>query len=202
MFDIGFIELVICAVIALLVLGPERLPAAARTAGRWVGGARRMVTQFTSELDRELKADELRQELRKAGDIGLEDVEKSVRGAIDEAKQYEDMILSDRDTRKPRPAPATRRVAGDVDESPEKSSGEEPEAPPEPPQDAGHHQQDHTDGGEDDDGHQRFRDWVPPEKPGYDPHAMIRKGSHTPPSSEPNDSAEPETPKDKPERHS
>ena len=43
MFDIGFLELLICGVIALLVLGPERLPTAARAAGRWIGGARRMV---------------------------------------------------------------------------------------------------------------------------------------------------------------
>ncbi|MEP1584548.1 MAG: Sec-independent protein translocase protein TatB, partial [Marinobacter sp.] len=50
MFDIGFVELLICGVIALLVLGPERLPTAARAAGRWIGGARRMVSQFSSEL--------------------------------------------------------------------------------------------------------------------------------------------------------
>ena len=112
MFDIGFLELLICGVIALLVLGPERLPTAARAAGRWVGGARRMVSQFTSELDRQLKADELREELRKAGDVGLDDVQKSVRGALDEAKKYEHMILPENETPKPRPAPATRRVAG------------------------------------------------------------------------------------------
>lgn len=202
MFDIGFIELVICAVIALLVLGPERLPGAARTAGRWVGGARRMVTQFTSELDRELKADELRKELRKAGDIGLEDVEKSVRGAVDEAKRYEDMILSDKDTRKPRPAPATRRVAGETKNEPDEAAPhDEPDAPAEPPQETGHEHQADGDGGEDS-SHQRFRDWEPPKKPGYDPHAMIRKGSHKDSESEANDSAEPETPQDKPERHS
>ncbi|MGO1460741.1 MAG: Sec-independent protein translocase protein TatB [Marinobacter sp.] len=96
MFDIGFIELLICGVIALLVLGPERLPTAARAAGRWVGGARRMVSQFTNELDSQLKADELRKELREAGDVGLDDVKKTVRGALDEAKQYEHMIKSDK----------------------------------------------------------------------------------------------------------
>ncbi|MBW0147588.1 Sec-independent protein translocase protein TatB [Marinobacter arenosus] len=112
MFDIGFLELLICGVIALLVLGPERLPTAARAAGRWIGGARRMVGQFTSELDRQLKAEELREELRKAGDVGLDDVQKTVRGALDEAKRYEHMILPDHEGRSSRPAPATRRVAG------------------------------------------------------------------------------------------
>ncbi|NMT62336.1 Sec-independent protein translocase protein TatB [Marinobacter orientalis] len=110
MFDIGFVELLICGVIALLVLGPERLPTAARAAGRWIGGARRMVSQFSSELDRQLKAEELREELRKAGDVGLDDVQKSVRGALDEAKKYEHMILSEEEKPAHRPAPASRRV--------------------------------------------------------------------------------------------
>lgn len=110
MFDIGFVELLICGVIALIVLGPERLPTAARAAGRWVGSARRMISQFSSELDSQLKADELRKELREAGDIGLEDVQKSVRGALDEAKKYEHMVLPDDETPKHRPAPATRRM--------------------------------------------------------------------------------------------
>ncbi len=126
MFDIGFIELLICGIIALLVLGPERLPTAARAAGRWIGGARRMVGQFTSELDRQLKAEELREELRKAGDVGLDDMEKTVRGALDEAKKYEHMILPDSETRKPRPAPATRRVAEEANA--EKPATEAPAA--------------------------------------------------------------------------
>ncbi|MEP1215379.1 MAG: Sec-independent protein translocase protein TatB [Marinobacter sp.] len=110
MFDIGFVELLICGIIALLVLGPERLPTAARAAGRWIGGARRMVSQFSSELDRQLKAEELREELRKAGDVGLGDVQKSVRGALDEAKKYEHLVLSDDEKPTHRPAPASRRV--------------------------------------------------------------------------------------------
>lgn len=110
MFDIGFVELLICGVIALIVLGPERLPTAARAAGRWIGTARRMVSQFSSELDSQLKAEELRKELREAGDIGLEDVQKSVRGALDEAKKYEHMVTQDDKAPKQRPAPATRRV--------------------------------------------------------------------------------------------
>ncbi len=109
MFDIGFVELLICGVIALIVLGPERLPTAARAAGRWIGAARRMVSQFSSELDSQLKAEELREELRKAGDVGLDDVRNSVKGALDEAKKYEHMVLPDDETPKYRSAPATRR---------------------------------------------------------------------------------------------
>ncbi|MDY6815964.1 MAG: Sec-independent protein translocase protein TatB [Pseudomonadota bacterium] len=132
MFDIGFLELLICGVIALLVLGPERLPAAARAAGRWVGAARRMVGQFSSELDRQLKAEELREELRKAGDVGLDDVQKTVRGALNEAKKYEHMILSDDETRKPGPAPATRRMASEGEEPDSSGANSQNSKTPEP----------------------------------------------------------------------
>lgn len=64
MFDVGFGELVLIGIIALLVLGPERLPQAARTAGLWVGRLRATVQRFTADVDRELKAEELRQALR------------------------------------------------------------------------------------------------------------------------------------------
>ena len=67
MFDVGFWELAIIAVIALLVIGPERLPKAARTAGLWVGRARRMVTDVKSDIDREIRESDLA-ELKKAGE--------------------------------------------------------------------------------------------------------------------------------------
>lgn len=130
MFDIGFVELLICGIIALLVLGPERLPTAARAAGRWIGGARRMVSQFSAELDRQLKAEELREELRKAGDVGLDDVQKSVRGALDEAKKYEHLVLSDDEKPRHRPAPATRRAAKQA-KSAEPAEPAEPKMEPE-----------------------------------------------------------------------
>ena len=67
MFDVGFWELAIIAVIALLVIGPERLPKAARTAGLWVGRARRMVTDVKADIDREIRDSDLA-EIKKAGE--------------------------------------------------------------------------------------------------------------------------------------
>jgi len=66
-FDIGFLEIVIIASIALVVLGPERLPRAARTAGLWVGRARRMVADVKSDIDREIRESELA-DMRKLGE--------------------------------------------------------------------------------------------------------------------------------------
>jgi len=66
-FDVGFWELAIIAVIALVVIGPERLPKAARTAGLWVGRARRMVTDVKADIDREIREGDLA-ELKKAGE--------------------------------------------------------------------------------------------------------------------------------------
>ncbi len=61
MFDVSFWEISIVAIIALLVIGPERLPAVARTAGRWYGKLQRFVTTVREDIERELKASELKQ---------------------------------------------------------------------------------------------------------------------------------------------
>lgn len=64
MFDIGFSELVAVGLIALIVLGPKRLPEVARTAGRWMGQLRRFISDVKLDLDREIHSAEL-SELRK-----------------------------------------------------------------------------------------------------------------------------------------
>lgn len=65
MFDVGFSELVLMAIVALVVLGPEKLPHAARVAGAWVGRIRRTVSNMQAEIEREVSAQELRERLQK-----------------------------------------------------------------------------------------------------------------------------------------
>ncbi|MBY4678676.1 Sec-independent protein translocase protein TatB [Marinobacterium arenosum] len=60
MFDIGFAELLIVAVVALVVLGPEKLPTAARTLGLWLGRIRRTVSSIQSEITEELRIEEMK----------------------------------------------------------------------------------------------------------------------------------------------
>ena len=60
MFDIGFSEIVVIAVVALIVIGPERLPKAARTMGHLFGRLQRYVNDVKSDINREMELDELR----------------------------------------------------------------------------------------------------------------------------------------------
>ncbi len=61
MFDIGFWEISFIAIIALLVIGPERLPTVARQVGRWYGQIQRFILSVKSDIEQELKASELKQ---------------------------------------------------------------------------------------------------------------------------------------------
>ncbi len=64
MFDIGFSELLLFGVIALIVLGPEKLPQAARTAGQWYAKLRRMISTLQSEIESELDLAETRKQMQ------------------------------------------------------------------------------------------------------------------------------------------
>lgn len=70
MFDIGFWELLLIAIVALIVVGPERLPKLVRVTGLWVGKANASLQAVRSEISRELRAEELKQTLNKP----LEDI--------------------------------------------------------------------------------------------------------------------------------
>ncbi len=87
MFDVGFGELLLIAVVALLVLGPERLPGAARTAGRVIGKLRRSWTDVRDEVARELEAEDLKRRMNEAvmqGRHAAEDLDQGVRRQVDE----------------------------------------------------------------------------------------------------------------------
>ena len=60
MFDVGFSELILLAIVALVVLGPEKLPHAARMAGAWLGRIKRTMTNIQMEIEKEVSAQEMR----------------------------------------------------------------------------------------------------------------------------------------------
>lgn len=62
MFEVGFSELLVVGLVALLVIGPEKLPAVARFAGYWLGKSRRTVAALKAEMQLELRTEELRQQ--------------------------------------------------------------------------------------------------------------------------------------------
>ena len=61
MFDMGFTEMMLIGIVALIVIGPERLPGVARTAGKYFGRLKRFMTSVKADVEQELRADELRQ---------------------------------------------------------------------------------------------------------------------------------------------
>jgi sec-independent protein translocase protein TatB len=69
MFEIGFSEIMMVALVSLLVIGPERLPKVARVAGYWIGKTRRMIAAAKAEISAELHAEEIRQALKQQGDL-------------------------------------------------------------------------------------------------------------------------------------
>ncbi|MBS0432435.1 MAG: twin-arginine translocase subunit TatB [Proteobacteria bacterium] len=80
MFDVSFGEIVLIAVVALVVLGPERLPGAARTAGALLRRVRRGWDSVRAEVVRELEAEELRAKLKEA--------QEAARAVVDETRKH------------------------------------------------------------------------------------------------------------------
>lgn len=78
MFGISFSELLLVGLVALLVLGPERLPGAARTAGLWVGRLKRSFNAMKQEVEREIGADEIRRQLHNEHILALEEEAKKI----------------------------------------------------------------------------------------------------------------------------
>jgi sec-independent protein translocase protein TatB len=88
MFGISFGELLLISLIALLVLGPERLPGAARTAGLWVGRLKRSFNAIKQDVEREIGADEIRRQLHNENILAQHSKTTTVSPAvIDESTQ-------------------------------------------------------------------------------------------------------------------
>ena len=88
MLEIGFLELMLIGIVALLVLGPERLPKAARTAGLWIGKIKRTVSGMQREISAQLEAEELRQKLNEQ--------QKKLDDSLKKAKQDVESIAESR----------------------------------------------------------------------------------------------------------
>jgi sec-independent protein translocase protein TatB len=62
-FDIGFSEIVVCAIVALIVIGPERMPETVRTVGLWIGRFKRSMRETREEIERQIGVDDIRRQL-------------------------------------------------------------------------------------------------------------------------------------------
>lgn len=92
MFDIGFWELMVIAVISLLVLGPERLPVALRTLRGWIGSVRDFSNTVKTELKEELRIHELHQDLKKAEQSGMKNLSPEVAESVKSLQDAANMV--------------------------------------------------------------------------------------------------------------
>lgn len=95
MFNVGPFEILIIFVIALLVLGPERLPQAVKTAGLWIGRFRRSFYKVKAEIERELNADEIRRQLHNESVMEeIRDAKARVETVARETRQSVDNLVN------------------------------------------------------------------------------------------------------------
>src|SRR5690606_9821494 len=87
MLEVGFWELVMIGLVALIVVGPEKLPRLARTAGRWVAQARRMAANVRAEIESELAMEEIRRAAQETASP-LRDVAEDLRTSTSVPPDY------------------------------------------------------------------------------------------------------------------
>ena len=93
MFDIGFSEIMVVAVISLIIMGPERLPETVRTLSLWLGRVRQFVSSAREEIEDEVGIDEIRRQLR--NEKIMRDLEKSKNELSVLAKDVTDISRTD-----------------------------------------------------------------------------------------------------------
>ncbi len=121
MFDFGFWELFLIMVVALLVVGPERLPGLARQVGLWIGKAKRFVNGVRSDIEREIRAEELKQILnQQQNEIEelkgmLAETHSQVRAELEHAddlvKSVQDQPNSQMESDNPKPLPSKQELS-------------------------------------------------------------------------------------------
>jgi sec-independent protein translocase protein TatB len=104
MFDIGFLELTLIAVVALLVIGPERLPKVARTAGLWAGRMRGFVMSVKADIDKELRAEELKRIMdEQAKSSGIHEILEETKTTLNDLEKPDYLVKAmpaEEDTKK------------------------------------------------------------------------------------------------------
>ncbi len=104
MFDIGFWELSLIGIVGLLIIGPERMPAVARTVGKWVGRANRFIANVKDDINKELKDEDLKKILAeqqkladefKSASNSMKSSIKSETDSLREQVQVDDLLVID-----------------------------------------------------------------------------------------------------------
>ncbi|MED7774694.1 Sec-independent protein translocase protein TatB [Aeromonas dhakensis] len=111
MFDIGFWELVVIGVVALVVLGPERLPVAIRTASHWIRLIRSTANSVKAELEQELKLQDLHNDLKKAEQLQMNNLSPELQESIEQLKAAAQSVTRPYEQQNTiHPAPASAEV--------------------------------------------------------------------------------------------
>ncbi|MBU73691.1 Sec-independent protein translocase protein TatB [Spongiibacter sp.] len=135
MFDIGFAELLLIAVVGLLVIGPERLPSAIRTASLWLGRLRRSFSSMKQEIEREIGADEIRRQLHNESVMASlneskDKLQGNLNAASDELRLLEQRLSPSSDTPNQEEEAAPSDALHDSDTPPSDTPSEESSSKP------------------------------------------------------------------------
>ena len=90
MFEVGFSEILMVGLVALLVIGPEKLPKFARMTGFWVAKSRRMIANVKQEINEEFQAEELRQMLKNKS--GINELQQIVEDTTNDLRKTKDSV--------------------------------------------------------------------------------------------------------------
>ena len=132
MFGISFSELLLVGLVALLVLGPERLPGAARTAGLWVGRLKRSFNAIKQEVEREIGADEIRRQLHNEHILSMEEEAKKILAPLQDAVKPLTPTEPAAPTEPASPAPVSLSKPAS-DPAPQPAAPHDPTLPPRAP---------------------------------------------------------------------